>query len=116
MSLRFSYRFKPEDQGKHVYFAYAVPYTYSQLTQDLAEAKIKLLSTKQEAPLSTSQQNLKEAEGQQDQKIEIKEFSPIFRLINKKDYLANQNLNYKEEQLDFVTTNFKELEKKTSFN
>lgn len=44
MSLRFAYTFKPEDEGKHIYFAYALPYTYTQLTQDLKKAKMKLLS------------------------------------------------------------------------
>ena len=42
--LTFSYRFKPEDTGKKVYFAYALPYSYSDLLIDLEDAKNHLIS------------------------------------------------------------------------
>jgi len=33
--LSFQYKFKEEDQGKNIYFAYAEPYTYTDLETDL---------------------------------------------------------------------------------
>lgn len=42
--LSFSYRFKQEDAGKKVYFAYALPYSYSDLLHDLENAKNTLIT------------------------------------------------------------------------
>lgn len=35
MKLSFSYTFQAKDIGKHIYFAYAVPYTFSKIQNDL---------------------------------------------------------------------------------
>ncbi len=35
MKLSFSYTFQAKDIGKHLYFAYAVPYSFSKIQNDL---------------------------------------------------------------------------------
>jgi hypothetical protein len=43
--LSFSYRFREQDLGNDVVFAYAVPYGYTDLLQDLEETKTSILKT-----------------------------------------------------------------------
>jgi hypothetical protein len=43
MKLTFQYKFKEEDLGNDVIFAYAAPYGYTDLINDLGEVKDSLL-------------------------------------------------------------------------
>ena len=62
--LTFSYTFTEEDQGKCVQFAYAVPYTYTDLLADLNRAKRTLL-----------------------RKSKRTNVSPTLRVLNREDYI-----------------------------
>ena len=62
--LTFAYTFTEEDQGKAVEFAYAVPYTYTDLLADLNRAKRTLL-----------------------RKSKRQAASPTLRVLNREDYI-----------------------------
>lgn len=82
--LSFSYRFKPEDLGKKVYFAYALPYGYSDLLHDLEDAKNTLVNNM--SPLYNQEKNGEEKE-QVDDPIGMlaQDSTPNYRIIDKTD-------------------------------
>lgn len=41
--LTFEYIFEESDLGKPIYFAYAVPYSYSEMLNDLRDLRAKLM-------------------------------------------------------------------------
>lgn len=79
--LSFQYRFKDEDHGKSVYFAYAEPYTYTELEHDLQSAKMAVLQKRKKYHKNGDAAN-ENAEDELDE--------PIWKVINKKDLLINE--------------------------
>ena len=79
--LSFQYEFKDEDLGKSVSFAYAEPYTYSELEQDLQNAKMAILQKRKKY--------CKHADAANDDNEEESD-APVWKVIMKKDLLINE--------------------------